>query len=188
MRLMRLIGAVLVPATWMGFHPSPTWADATAWSTNAAACVPVSTSGLSVTAGAVTAGAGVTATLYCGITRSALSAGFNHIELTYKGGGLPPLEPQSAMAQTADVNRIADLFLRGFATAELIELSKATGAETVKCGVRSKSSSVIATEKQICNNSSVDFNQNFYYLRIVIRSGFIGGQDVTIYGGSLTAS
>ena len=92
------------------------------------------------------------------------------------------------MAQTADVNRIADLFLRGFATAELIELSKATGAETVKCGVRSKSSSVIATEKQICNNSSVDFNQNFYYLRIVIRSGFIGGQDVTIYGGSLTAS
>ena len=72
-------------------------------------------------------------------------------------------------------------------TSELIEMSKATGAETVKCGIQSKGSSVITTEKQLCNNSAVDFNQNFYYLRIVLKSGFSTGQEETIYGSSLTA-
>ena len=201
MQLMRLIGVVLVVATWMGFHPSTARAaDTTAWSTNAAACVPVSGSSLFVTAGAVTAGAGVTATLYCGITRSALSAGFNQIEITYKGGGfvLPPLPlsqsstAQSSTAQsyskTVDVDTLAAVILRGgVVTSELIEMSKATGAETVKCGIQSKGSSVITTEKQLCNNSAVDFNQNFYYLRIVLKSGFSTGQEETIYGSSLTA-
>ena len=71
MQSMRLMGA-LIAATWMGFHSSTARADVTTWSTNAAACVPVSASGVFVTAGAVTAGAGVTVTLYCGLTKSSL--------------------------------------------------------------------------------------------------------------------
>jgi hypothetical protein len=50
MRSTRLIGLVLVTATGLGFHPSIAEADVTTWSTNAAACVPVSQSGLIVTA------------------------------------------------------------------------------------------------------------------------------------------
>lgn len=82
MQSMRLMGVVLIAATWMGIHSSTARADVTTWSTNAAACVPVSSSGLYITAGAVTAGAGVTFTLYCGITKSALAGGFDSIEIT----------------------------------------------------------------------------------------------------------
>ena len=85
MRSTRLVGAVLVGATWMGFH-SPMALAATAWSTNAAACVPVSAAGVSIAAGAVTAKAGTTVTLYCAVTQGALTGGFDSIEITYKGG------------------------------------------------------------------------------------------------------
>jgi hypothetical protein len=198
MQSMRWMGVVLVAATWMAFDSSTARADTTAWSTNAAACVPVSAFGVHVTAGAVTAGAGVTVTLYCGITKSALSGGFNRIEITYKGGSfvLPPIgRLQSSTAQTSpaqgstpDVTTMAAVILTGgIVTAELIEMSKATGAETVKCGIQSTGSSVIATESQVCNSSSVNFDQNFYYVRIVLKSGIATLQQETIYGTALTA-
>jgi hypothetical protein len=190
MRSMRLMGAAFLAATWMGFQSSTAQADATAWSTNAASCVPSGTSGLFVTAGAVTAGAGATVTLYCGITRSALSVGFNQIEITYKGSGiLPPVSNATAQTPTSDLNTMAAAILaRGVVTSELIEMSKATGQETVKCGIQSKgSSAAIVTEKQICENSEVDFNNHFYYLRIVVKSGLTTLQQETIYGSSLTA-
>ena len=192
MRPMHSMRVLLIAATWMALHPSIVRADATVWSTNTAACVPVSPSGLHVTAGAVTAGAGSTVTLYCAITRA--PGNFRYIEITYRGGGSvlpPPLDPQAATAQasTSDINRMAGLILtKGFASSELIEMSKATGSETLKCGVQSKGSSAIATDKQICNNSNLDFDQNLYYLRIVLKSGIAAGQDVTVYGSSLTSS
>ena len=68
MHSKRLAGVALIAATWMGYS-SMAQADVTVWSTNAAACVPVSASGLVVTAGAVTAGSGNTLTLYCGVTK-----------------------------------------------------------------------------------------------------------------------
>ena len=164
MRSMRLVGLVLVAATWIGFH-SATAEAATAWSANGAGCVPVGTAGVHVAAGAVTAGAGVTVTLYCAITRAALVGGFKHIEITYKG-------------------RVA---ANVFTTSELIEMSKATGAETVRCGVKSQSSTTIKTMSNLCSNSTnLDFNSNFYYVRIVLKSGNIVGQLQTIYGTSLT--
>lgn len=73
-------------------------------------------------------------------------------------------------------------------TSELIEMPKATGAETVKCGIQSKGSSAIVTERNLCENSNVDFEKNFYYLRIVLRSGIITGQQETIYGSSLIST
>jgi hypothetical protein len=192
MQSMRLLGAVLVAATWMGFHPSTArGGDVTVWSTNAAACVPLSASGVFVTAGAVTAGAGVTVTLYCGITRSALSAGFNRIEITYKGGVFvsPPVQGLSAESSSGDVTPMAAVILGGAAaTSELIRVSKETGAETVNCAVQAKGSSAITTDYSLCRNSEVDFNQNFYYLRIVLRSGITTGQQETVYGSSLTLS
>jgi hypothetical protein len=89
MRSTRIIGVVLAAATGLGFHPSIAQADA--WSTNAAACVPVSQSGLFVTAGAVTAQPGSTVTLYCGIPPAALAGAFNTIEIRCSRAPLGPL-------------------------------------------------------------------------------------------------
>jgi hypothetical protein len=164
MRSMRVAGLLLVVVTWIGVYSSNAEA-ATAWSANGAGCVPVVTSGVHVTAGAVTAGASVTVTLYCGITRAALVGGFRRIEITYKG-------------------RVA---ARVFTTSEFIQMSKATGVETVRCGVKSTGSDAIKTQSNLCENSTnLDFDNNFYYVRIVLKSGIIVGQLQTIYGSSLT--
>ncbi len=192
MQAMRLMGMVLVAATWMGFHSSTARADdVTIWSTSATACAAVSPSGPSVTPGAVTAAAGVTVTLHCAITSN--PGQFNTIEITYMGGGfvLPPLsraETSTGQSSTGDVNTMAAVILRGgVATSEFVEISKATGAETgLKCGIQSKGSSTIATERNLCENSAVDFNRNFYYLRIVLKSGITTGGQMTVYGSSLT--
>ena len=154
---------LIVVATWMGFHSSKAEA-ATAWSVNGAGCVPVGTFGVHVAVGAVTAGAGATVILYCEITRAALTGGFRNIEITYKG-------------------RVG---AKVFTTSELIEMSKATGAETVKCGIQSTGSDAIKTQSNLCSNSNLDFNNNFYYVRIVLKSGNIVGQLQTMYGSSLT--
>jgi len=170
-------------AAWMGFYSSTARADVTTWSTNAAACVPVGSSGLYVTAGAVSAGAGVTVTLYCGITKSALAGAFDSIEITYKGG--------DGGVIIGGVNTTAvrvSILTGGLVTSELIEMPKATGAETVKCGIQPKGSSTIVTERNLCENSNVDFDKNLYYLRMVLKSGIITGQQETIYGSSLIST
>jgi hypothetical protein len=127
MKTMRLVGLVLVVTTCMGVHPSKAEA-ATAWSTNGADCVPVGTFGVHVAAGAVTAGGGATVTLYCAITRDALVGAFRNIEITYRG-----------VAGTTV-----------FTSSQLIQKSKATGAETVKCGVQSRGSTSIKTQRNLC--------------------------------------
>jgi hypothetical protein len=44
-------------------------------------------------------------------------------------------------------------------------------------------------ETALCNESSVvDFNKNYYYMRITVRSGQIAGQWMTVYGSSLIAT
>lgn len=164
MRSMWLVRLILVVAILIGFHSSKA-AAATAWSANGASCVPVGTFGVHVAAGAVTAGAGVTVTLYCAITKDALGGAFREIEITYKG---------RAAAKV-------------FTTSEFIEMSKATGVETVRCGIQSKGSAVITTQTNLCNNSTnLDFNNDFYYVRVVLKSGNFVGQLQTIYGVSLT--
>jgi hypothetical protein len=181
MRSTRLIGVVLAAATGLGFHPSIAQADA--WSTNAAACVPVSQSGLFVTAGAVTAQPGSTVTLYCGIPPAALAGAFNTIEITYEGGAGVVAGGGTNAPQVPVLPNFA-----GRVSAELIEMSKATGDEApAKCGIVPKGSASIATARQICENSNVDFNNNFYYLRIIVKSGIIAFQQMTVYGSSLTA-
>ena len=65
---------------------------------------------------------------------------------------------------------------------------KATGAETVKCGIQSKGSPAIATERNLFRDSNVDFDKNFYYLRIVLKSGIITGPQETVYGSSLIST
>jgi hypothetical protein len=178
MRSTRLVGAVLVGATWMGFH-SPMALAATAWSTNAAACVPVSAAGVSIAAGAVTAKAGTTVTLYCAITQGALTGGFDSIEITYKGG------VSVVSGGGGSTRAAAGPQFGGLVTSELIEMSKASGAETVRCGIQPPGSTGIATKSNFCSNSNLDFNNSFYYLRIVLRSGIIAGQQETVYGSSL---
>lgn len=183
---MRLMGVFLIAATWMGFNSSTVRADATLWSTSAAACVAASAFGLNVTAGAVTAGAGTTVTLICGVNPA---GAFDTIEITYKGGGfvLPPLA--RSQSSTGDVNTMAAIILTGgVVTSELVEMSKATGVETVKCGVQSKGSSMIATERNLCQNSNVDLLKNIYYVRIVLKSGVTTAQQTTIYGTSLIST
>jgi hypothetical protein len=179
MRPTHSMGVVLVAAMWMGFH-SPMALAATAWSTNAAACVPVSAAGVSIAAGAVTAKAGTTVTLYCGVTQGALTGGFDSIEITYKGG----VSVVSGGGSTTRAAAVGPQF-GGSVTSELVEMSKTSGAETVRCGIQPPGSTGIVTKSNLCNNSNLDFNNNFYYLRIVLRSGIIAGQQETVYGSSL---
>ena len=131
------MGVAVIAVTCMCFPPYA-YADWTLWSTSAVGCVPVSASGLIVTAGAVTATAGNTVTLYCGgpATESDIRFNVSHIEITYKGGGIA--EPTEAL-DTQAAARLGQFF-RGIATAELIEVSKETGAETTKCAVQSNGS------------------------------------------------
>jgi hypothetical protein len=214
MQTMRLMGVVLIAATWMGVPSSTARADTNVWSTNAASCVPESTSGLSVAAGAVTAAAGATVTLYCGITNADLGAGgFNVIEIVYKGGGfvLPPLplsqqpsqsstsqqpsqsssSQQPSQSSIGNLNQMAAIILTGgVVTSELIEMSKATGEEAPKprCAIQSRGSSVITREKILCDypgSQNMDWLNNFYYLRIILKSGTRTGQQMTVYGTSL---
>jgi hypothetical protein len=182
---MRFARAALIVAGCIGFQPASALADATAWSTNAASCVPVNESGRNITAGSVTAGAGTTVTLYCGITRAALTGGFDSIEITYEGGvGVVVIGAANATEERTGAIGPAGSLL----TSELIEMPKATGQETVKCGIQAKSSLGVTTEVNLCENSVVDFNKNFYYLRIVLRSGIIAGQDRTVFGSSLIST
>ncbi|WP_291691944.1 hypothetical protein [Bradyrhizobium sp.] len=190
MQSMRLAKAALIVAGCIGFQPAAALADATAWSTNAASCVPVSETGLTITAGAVTAGAGTTVTLYCGITRAALTGGFDSIEITYKGGiGIVVGNAGAADAAGGAEERTGAIIPIGSSlTSEFIEMSKATGNETVKCGIQAKNSSTVTTERNLCENSVVDFNTNLYYLRIVLRSGIVAGQQRTVFGSSLIST
>ena len=178
------MGVAVIAVTCMCF-PSYAYADWTLWSTSAVGCVPVSASGLIVTAGAVTATAGNTVTLYCGgpATESDIRFNVSHIEITYKGGGIA--EPTEAL-DTQAAARLGQFF-RGIATAELIEVSKETGAETTKCAVQSNGSFQTATDAGKCSDLWVpNFPKNFYYVRIMVRSGLFAGQDMSVYGTSLT--
>jgi hypothetical protein len=171
MQLMRFVGAALAVAVGADFHPcnaQPPPAPSnilTAWSTNGASCVADKAPGVSVAAGAVTAGGGITITLYCSITHAPTGA-FDSIEITYKGA--------------------ANKFQRVATSAELIEMSKATGAETLKCGFQGRGSSTIITQGGLCSSSELNFNSNIYYVRIVLKSGIAVGQLQTVYGTSLT--
>lgn len=192
MRSSRLIILMLAVATWIGLHSSIAAAATTSWSASGASCVPVGTVGLKVTAGAVTAGAGVTATLYCGITKSALVGAFDSIEITYSGGagGVVASGAEAHPAPSdASAAAVGGLKNQSVTTAELIEMSKATGAETVRCGIQSKGSAGITTETNLCTNSSnIDFNNSFYYVRVVLKSGIVAGRLQTIFGTSLTSN
>ena len=173
MQSTRLIGVVLV-ATGLGFHPSIAEADPSAWSTSAGACVPAS--GFSVTGGAVTAEPGTTVTLNCNIPP--LAGGFNSIGITYKGG--------KTIVVGGNVPAGANLPAGWLATAEVIEMSKTTGVESSShCARKAEGSAVVKEELNLCENSSLDFSNNYYYMRIVVRSGLAAEQQITVYGSSL---
>jgi hypothetical protein len=104
--------------------------------------------------GAVTAQAGSTVTLYCGITQGALTGGFDTIEITYEGGKPPIITnaPQLTVPPKPT----------GLVSAELIELSKATGAEApFKCGIEPTASATIATARMLCTDSHLDLTLIF---------------------------
>ena len=65
-------------------------------------------------------------------------------------------------------------------------MSKATGTEAAqpKCGITPKASATIVTERMECRNSQMDFDHNFYYLRIIVKSGIFAFQQMTVYGSS----
>jgi hypothetical protein len=100
--------------------------------------------------------------------------------ITHKGGAGVGNAPVNAKK-----SRVAAPASSGFVLSELIEMSKATGDETPKCGIKRQGSSTILSDYDACNNSALDFEKNFYYLRIVLKSGILAGQLQTVYGSSL---
>jgi hypothetical protein len=187
MQSLRLTGLFFVAAMLTGFQSSTARADATAWMTSAAACVPVNSPGLIVMGGAVSVGGGSTVTLYCNVP--VLAGAFDAIEITYRAGGvIQPTPLARSQSAAGDVNSIERVILVGGVFSELIEISKTTGAETTKCGVYPQGSATVASQKNLCSSPNVDFNKNFYYVRIVLKSGIIAGSQEAVYGTSLIST
>ena len=155
MRSKVRLGVALDHGNVDALSSSTAQAEVTVWSTNAAACVPVSASGVIVTA-AITAGAGNTVTLllrhYAVCSCRGLCQEYrNNLQKRWRFRGVI----------TGGLNtRAARAKLNGVATLELIEMSKQTGAETVKCGVQSKGSLQIATERNHARTPNSISNKN----------------------------
>lgn len=139
---------------------------ATIWSTGGATCTPVSYTGYNVSAGAVTAGAGTTVTLYCAVGKSETTAGaYNKIEIIHKG---------TTSGTTVNIQ------------ADLIRLDRSTGTETVLATVTGGSSAtVISSSAYYLTTNAFDWNTYFYYVKVRLTSGVVAGQLQTLYGVSL---
>lgn len=152
MQLTRMMGIVLVTSAWMSFAHSTARADTVTWSAAVSGCV-ANTTGLEVYGSNVYNHGGGTVMLFCAIAPAELRGGFDTIEVTYNAGNFPTTGPRGDMVLS-----------------ELREVNRSTMQVTIKCAVQPQ---LIAgswrTARNLCNNSAVDFNRNYYYVQIVIR-------------------
>ena len=138
----------------------------TIWSANGASFVPDSKSVVnhwySTGAGSVAGGAQVTVTLYAPVTLLPLNTGFSSILVINSG------------RTATNVNT----------RAELVKMSRSTGAESTVAAVTASSSSSVHTTN---TNFSAPFDQDhfLYYVRVTLRSGITVTQLQVLYGVAL---
>lgn len=130
----------------------PRGGDPVTWSAALSGCVANAT-GLAVYGSNVYNHGGGTVLLFCAIAPAELRSGFDTIEVSYNAGNWPTTGDSGDMVR-----------------AELREVSRATEQVTVKCAVQPQLvGGGPRTARNLCNNSEVDFNRNYYYVQVEIR-------------------
>jgi len=138
----------------------------TIWSANGASFVPdsksVANNSYGTGAGTVSGGAQVTVTLYARVTLLPANTGFSSLLLINSGRTAPNVNTK----------------------AELVRMSRATGAEFTIAAVTATSSSSVHTTN---TNFSAPFDQDhfLYYVRVTLRSGITVTQLQVLYGVAL---
>jgi hypothetical protein len=115
---------------------------------------------------------GGTVLLFCAIAPAELRAGFDTIEVSYNAGNWPTTGDGGDMVR-----------------AELREVSRATEQVTVKCAVQPQLvGGGPRTARNLCSNSEVDFNRNYYYVQVEIRDSPATPGDGVFVGSVLLIS
>ncbi len=172
MFLTRMIGTLLVAMACMSCaHSRARGSDTVTWSAAVSGCVADAT-GLAAYGAYVYNHGGGTVLLYCAIAPAELRGGFDTIEVSYNAGNWP------TTGEGGDMVR-----------AELREVSRATEQVTVKCAVQPQLvGGGPRTARNLCNNSVVDFNRNYYYVQVEIRDSPATTGDGVFVGSVLLIS
>jgi hypothetical protein len=172
MLLTRLIGTLLVAMACMSCaHSTARGGDPVTWSAAVSGCVANAT-GLAVYGSNVYNHGGGTVFLFCAISPAELRGGFDTIEVSYNAGNWP------TTGEGGDMVR-----------AELREVSRSTEQVTVKCAVQPQLvGGGPRTARNLCNNSEVNFNRNYYYVQVEIRDSPTTTGDGVFVGSVLLIS
>ena len=139
----------------------------TIWSANGASFVPdsksVANNSYGTGAGTVSGGAQVTVTLYAPVTLLPANTGFSSLLLINSGRTAPNVNTK----------------------AELVRMSRATGAEFTIAAVTATSSSSVHTTPSPGFSAPFDQDNFLYYVRVTLRSGITVTQLQVLYGVAL---
>jgi hypothetical protein len=168
----RITLALLVSAL-VGLAGSRTADAGTAWSSNGASCTVAAGSGsYSVNAGTVHVTNGNTVTLYCPVSYSTGLSGLTLLTIEADHQGL-----------TVFNGRIDQAYVR----AEVVAMSRSTGAESVLYTFFPGSSSTYLLDDDNFSLPAMNFDANFYYVRVTINvHTSVSGYDQTFYGVALS--
>jgi hypothetical protein len=139
----------------------------TIWSANGASFVPdsksVANNSYSTGVGSVAGGAQVTVTLYAPVTLLPPNTGFSSILVINSG------------RTATNVNT----------RAELVKMSRSTGAESIIAAVTATSSSSVHTTPSPGFSAPFEQDKFLYYVRVTLRSGIAVTQLQVLYGVAL---
>lgn len=171
MHLARLIGTLLLAMACMSCATTRGGGDTVTWSNAVSGCV-AKTAGLEPYGAYVYNHGGGTVILYCAIAPAELRGGFDTIEVSYNAGNHP------TTGEGGDMVR-----------AELRQVSRSTEQVTVRCAVQPQLvGGGPTTGRNLCNNSEVDFNRNYYYVHVEIRDSPTTPGDGVFVGSVLLIS
>lgn len=153
MLLTRVIGTLLIAMACMSCATTRgRGGDTVTWSAAVSGCV-ADPAGIASYGAYVYNHGGATVMLFCAIAPDELRGGFDTIEVSYNAGNWPNTGEGGDMVR-----------------AELRQVSRATTQVTVKCAVQPQlTGGAWTTGRNLCNNSEVDFNRNYYYVVVEIR-------------------
>ena len=164
--MRKLILGLVVVASLAAFSTSARASPFTIWSANGASFLPdsksVANNRYSTGLGTIAGGAQVTVTLYAPVTMLPPNTGFTALLVVNSGRTAPNVNTK----------------------AELVKMSRSTGAETIIATVTASSSTSVHTTS---TSFSATFEPDnfFYYVRVTLKSGIVVSQLQVLYGVAL---
>jgi hypothetical protein len=161
MRFARTLMTTAIAAlAWINFGHSTARADVVTWTAAVSGCV-ANTTGHAIYGPYVYNFRGGVTQLFCSISPAELRGGFDSIEIIYNAGIHPTQGPSGDRVR-----------------AELRQVNRDTMQVTVKCAVQPQiSPGTWRTARNLCNNSEIDFNRNYYFLQVEIRDSPVTPND-----------